>query len=73
MIGQTRLVQVRQNVLKHNDVVARALRKRFEDAGVLVVSIVLAIVLLVVLVKFLRTVVRGLREFFAGRPLPRSG
>jgi len=41
-------------------------------AIVLVVSIVLAIILLVVLVAFLRKVVRGLREFFKGRPLPRE-
>lgn len=40
MSAQPRLVEVRQNVLKHNDVLARALRKRFEDAGVLVVSMV---------------------------------
>lgn len=39
---------------------------------VLVVSIVLAVILLWVLVKFLRVVVRGLREFFKGRPLPRE-
>jgi hypothetical protein len=39
---------------------------------VLVVSIVLSVILLVVLIKFLRTVVRGLREFFHGRPLPRE-
>lgn len=36
----TRLVEVRQNVLKQNDVVARALRQRFADAGVYVVSLV---------------------------------
>ena len=36
----TRLVEVRQRVLKQNDVVARALRKRFADAGVCVVSLV---------------------------------
>lgn len=41
-------------------------------AIVLLVSIVLAVVLLFVLVKFLRTVVRGLGEFFRGRPLPRE-
>jgi hydrogenase nickel incorporation protein HypB len=35
-----RLVEVRQNVLKHNDVVARGLRQRFRDAGVLVISLV---------------------------------
>ena len=39
---------------------------------VLVVSIVLAVILLWVLVRFLRTVLRGLREFFKGRPLPRE-
>ncbi len=37
---QTRLVEVRQNVLKHNDVLARNLRKRFEAANVFVVSLV---------------------------------
>ncbi len=37
---QTRLVEVRQNVLKHNDVLARELRTRFEKAGVFVVSFV---------------------------------
>ncbi|MFH5804314.1 hydrogenase nickel incorporation protein HypB [Alienimonas sp. DA493] len=36
----TRLVQVRQQVLKQNDVVARALRERFRAAGVRVVSLV---------------------------------
>jgi len=36
----TRLVQVRQNVLKQNDVVARALREQFRAAGVFVVSLV---------------------------------
>jgi hypothetical protein len=41
-------------------------------AVVLLVSIVLAVILLVVLVKFLRTVVRGLGGFFKGRPLPRE-
>jgi hydrogenase nickel incorporation protein HypB len=35
-----RLVEVRQRVLKQNDVVARALRERFRAAGVLVVSLV---------------------------------
>lgn len=38
----------------------------------LAASVVLAVVLLTVLVKFLRTVLRGLREFFKGRPLPRE-
>ncbi len=37
---QTRLVEVRQNVLKKNDLQARALRERFADAGVHVVSLV---------------------------------
>lgn len=40
MSSQPRLVEVRQNVLKQNDVLARALRQRFEDAGLYVVSLV---------------------------------
>jgi hydrogenase nickel incorporation protein HypB len=36
----TRLVEVRQNVFKKNDLVARALRDRFERAGVFVASLV---------------------------------
>src|ERR1041384_972675 len=40
MSAQPRLVEVRQNVLKQNDLLARALRKRFEDAGVVVISMV---------------------------------
>jgi hydrogenase nickel incorporation protein HypB len=40
MTTQTRLVEVRQNVLKHNDVLARELRQRFHDAGVCAVSLV---------------------------------
>lgn len=39
---------------------------------VLVASVLLAAVLLVVLVKFLRVVLRGLRDFFEGRRLPRE-
>jgi hydrogenase nickel incorporation protein HypB len=35
-----RLVEVRQQVLKQNDVAARALRQRFHEAGVYVVSLV---------------------------------
>lgn len=35
-----RLVEVRQNVLKHNDEVARVLRQRFHASGVFVVSLV---------------------------------
>ncbi|HEY4328371.1 MAG TPA: hydrogenase nickel incorporation protein HypB [Phycisphaerae bacterium] len=40
MTPQTRLVQVRQNILKHNDIVARELRQFFSDAGTFVVSLV---------------------------------
>lgn len=40
MSPRTRLVEVRQNVLKQNDVTARTLRERFQTAGVLVVSLV---------------------------------
>jgi len=35
-----RIVEVRQNILKRNDEVARALRNRFREAGVFVVSVV---------------------------------
>lgn len=37
---QPRLVEVRQSVLKQNDVLARSLRHRFEAAGVYVISLV---------------------------------
>ena len=40
MSPKTRMIEVRQNVLKQNDVVARALRERFHEAGVFVVSLV---------------------------------
>ena len=40
MNPQPRLVEVRQNVLRQNDVVARALRQRFQGAGMFVVSLV---------------------------------
>ncbi len=40
MSSQPRLVEVRRNVLKQNDVLARELRDRFEKAGVFVVSMV---------------------------------
>src|SRR5690348_11628892 len=40
MSSRPRMVTVRQNVLKHNDVLARMLRARFEGAGVLVISLV---------------------------------
>jgi hydrogenase nickel incorporation protein HypB len=38
--GEPRIVQVRQRILKQNDVTARALRDRFRAAGVCVVSLV---------------------------------
>jgi len=37
---EPRLVEVRKNILKQNDMNARALRQRFHDAGVFVVSLV---------------------------------
>jgi len=40
MSPEPRLLEVRKNVLKQNDVVARALRNRFHAAGVFVVSLV---------------------------------
>jgi hydrogenase nickel incorporation protein HypB len=40
MRSHPRLIEIRKNVLKHNDVVARALRERFRAAGVFVVSLV---------------------------------
>ena len=40
MKAEPRLVEVRRNVLKQNDVVARALREEFRRAGVFVVSLV---------------------------------
>ena len=40
MSTQPRLVEVRQNILKQNDMLARSLRQRFQDAGVFVVSLV---------------------------------
>src|SRR5215213_4814227 len=38
--AQPRLVEVRQKVLKQNDLLARSLRQRFRDAGLRVVSLV---------------------------------
>ena len=38
--SQPRLVEVRQNVLKHNDSVARALRTRLRKARVVAISLV---------------------------------
>ena len=40
MSAPTRIIEVRKNVLKQNDLIARALRERFRDAGVFVVSLV---------------------------------
>jgi hydrogenase nickel incorporation protein HypB len=40
MTATPRIVEVRRNVLKRNDEVARALRTRFRDSGVFVVSLV---------------------------------
>ena len=40
MSGEPRLVEVRKNVLKANDVVARSLREKFRSSGVFVTSLV---------------------------------
>lgn len=40
MSAEPRLVEVRKNVFKQNDAIARALRERFREAGVFVVSLV---------------------------------
>lgn len=40
MSNRPRLVEVRQNVLKRNDLLARELRKRFQKANVCVISLV---------------------------------
>lgn len=40
MVTHPRLVEVRQNVLRQNDLVARALRERFRQAGAFVISLV---------------------------------
>jgi hydrogenase nickel incorporation protein HypB len=39
-MSEPRLVEVRRNVLKHNDVIARSLREQFREAAVFVVSLV---------------------------------
>ncbi len=39
-MSEPRMVEVRRKVLKENDLLARQLRRRFHDAGVLVVSLV---------------------------------
>jgi len=39
-MSEPRLVEVRRNVLKQNDIIARALRERFREAGIFVVSLV---------------------------------
>ena len=40
MTGTPRIVEVRRNILKRNDELAHALRERFQQAGVFVVSLV---------------------------------
>ena len=40
MGSHPRLIEVRKNVLKQNDIIARSLRDRFRAAGVFVVSLV---------------------------------
>lgn len=40
MSAHPRMVEVRQQILKKNDMIARALRERFHEAGVYVVSLV---------------------------------
>jgi hydrogenase nickel incorporation protein HypB len=40
MSAEPRLLEVRKNVLKHNDIVARSLRDRFQANGTMVVSLV---------------------------------
>ncbi len=40
MISSPRIIEVRQNVLKHNDEIARALRRCFQEQSVFVVSLV---------------------------------
>jgi hydrogenase nickel incorporation protein HypB len=40
MSAEPRLVEVRKNVFKQNDMIARVLRERFREAGVLAVSLV---------------------------------
>src|ERR1700722_20705976 len=40
MSSAPRLIEVRKNVLKQNDIVARALRTRFRQAGVFAISVV---------------------------------
>jgi hydrogenase nickel incorporation protein HypB len=37
---EPRLIEVRKNVLKHNDIIARALREQFRGSGMFVVSLV---------------------------------
>jgi len=39
-MSEPRIIEVRRNVLKQNDLIARALRERFKAAGVYVVSLV---------------------------------
>ena len=39
-VTSPRILEVRKNILKHNDEIAHALRNRFEEAGVFVVNLV---------------------------------
>jgi len=40
MTGTPRILEVRRNILKRNDEIARSLRERFREAGVLVIGLV---------------------------------
>jgi hydrogenase nickel incorporation protein HypB len=60
MSEHPRLVEVRQHILKHNDVAARALRERFRAAGTYVVSLVSSPG--AGKTAFLESVLTGLRE-----------
>jgi hydrogenase nickel incorporation protein HypB len=60
MSTQTRLVKVRENVFKQNDLIARALRQRFHAEGVYVVSLVSSPG--AGKTAFLEAVLRGLRD-----------
>jgi len=39
-VTEPRMIEVRRNVLKQNDIIARSLRDQFRSAGVFVVSLV---------------------------------
>ena len=40
MNSSPRILEVRKNILKHNDEIAHTLRNRFQEAGVFVVNLV---------------------------------